>query len=91
MSKAESNTTHSTHKEWTGQMSVSEHATRMVVNKDLKPNSRARSKRCFITDLSFMKKGLPFIVFFDEKLFTVNFMFNSRTDRYVSPKRPICS
>ena len=79
---------------------VSEKTMRTVVKKDLKAKSRARVKRQLLTAktkaarlerckvlLSRLKKGAPLIMFTDEKVFTVDKVSNSRTDRYISSLR----
>lgn len=82
------------------QANVSEATVRRVVKYDLKGKSRARVKRHLITDrikaarverskklLSELKKRSVVILFTDEKLFTVDSVSNSRTNRYISSKK----
>lgn len=79
---------------------VSEKTVRRVIKYDLKAKSRARVKRHLITDRikearldrckklrSELKKRPAVILFTDEKLFTVDSVSNSRTNRYISPKK----
>ncbi len=78
---------------------MSEFTVRKVIKVKLKAKSLARTQKFFLTDrlkalrllrskkiLSILKKKMPVILFSDEKYFTVNQVFNSGTDRYISSK-----
>lgn len=71
-----------------------------LVKDDLKCSSRARVKRHFITDrikqlrpvrskrlVSTIKKKQIIIVFSDEKMFTIDPVSNTRTVRFILPKK----
>lgn len=79
---------------------ISNTSMQRLVKDDLKASSRARVKRHLITNrikelrlerskrlLSNLKKGQPIIVFSDEKLFNIDPVSNTRTDRFISPKK----
>ena len=80
---------------------VSDFTIRKVVKEDLKAKSRARTKRQLITRnqkearlerskklLQILKRGMPVILFTDEKEFTVDSAPNRRNDRYISRENP---
>ena len=79
---------------------ISERSMRRVIKDDLHASSRARVKRHLITKrvkelrvsrskrlLSVLKKGKIIILFSDEKLFSIDAVSNSRTDRFISAKK----
>ena len=78
------------------ELSASEHTIRNVVRKDLKTKLRARIKKHLVYPsvkekrfersnklLSLLKKSPTTILFSDEKLFTVESVSNSRTNRFI--------
>ena len=80
---------------------ISEISMRRVIKDDLHASSRARVKRHLITErvkelrvsrvsskrlLSVLKKGKMVILFSDEKLFSIDAVCNSGTDRFISSK-----
>ena len=82
-------------------MNVHETAVRRAVKFDLGAKSRARRKKHLINNntkakrlerskalLNVMKHAPPVIIFSDEKLFRVDRVSNSRTDRYISSQKP---
>lgn len=82
------------------QANISNTSMQRLVKDDLKASSRARVKRHLITNrikglrlerskrlLSILKKKKPIIVFSDEKLFNIDPVSNTRTDRFISPKK----
>ena len=84
----------------TVEANISERSMRRVIKDDLHPSSRARVKRHLITErvqelrvsrskrlLSVLKKGRMIILFSDEKLFSIDSVSNSRTDRFISAKK----
>ena len=79
---------------------ISERSMRRVIKDDLHASSRARVKCHLITKrvkelrvsrskrlLSVLKKGEMIILFSDEKLFSIDAVSNSRTDRFISAKK----
>ena len=79
---------------------ISEKSMRRIIKEDLHASSRARVKRHLITErvkelrvtrskrlLSLLKKEKMIILFSDEKLFSIDAVSNSRTDRFISPKK----
>ena len=78
---------------------MSEFTVRKVIKVKLKAKSLAQTKKfllthrlkalrlvCSKTILSILKKKMPVILFSYEKYFTVDQVFNSRTDRYITSK-----
>ena len=78
---------------------ISKTTMQRLVKDDLKCSSRARVKRHLVTDrikqlrlerskrlVSSLKKKHTIIVFSDEKMFTIDPVSNTRTDRFISPK-----
>ena len=81
-------------------LAVEANILRRVIKDDLHASSRARVKRHLITEwvkelrvsrskrlLSVLKKGKMIILFSDEKLFSIDAVSNSRTDRSMSAKK----
>lgn len=79
---------------------ISEKSMRRIIKEDLHASSRARVKRHLITErikelrvsrskklLSLLKKEKMIILFSDEKLFSIDAVSNSRTDRFISSKK----
>lgn len=82
------------------QANVSPSTIRRVVKLDLGAKSRSRTKRHLITKrikslrlqrckklLNKLKKEKHVILFTDEKIFTIDAVSNSRTDRYISSQK----
>jgi transposase len=81
-------------------MNVSDWTVRNVVNNKLGSRSLSRMQRFLLTDrlkalrlqrskniLAILKKKTPIILFSDEKYFSVDQKFNSRTDRFITKKK----
>ena len=79
-------------------LSISEKTVRRIVKEDLGFKSRARTAKQLISAetkvkrferckklINKMKRGVPIILFTDEKVFTVDQVSTSRNDRYISP------
>lgn len=80
-------------------LGVSDFTVRNIVKNNLHAKSRARTSKQLISAssqakrlarckqlLSKLKKGMAVIIFTDEKVFTIDSVSNSRTNRYISPK-----
>ena len=87
-------------RELADEANISERSMRGVIKNDLHGSSRARVKRHLNTErgkelrlsrlkrlLSVLKKGKMIILFSDEKLFSIDAVSNSRTDRFISAKK----